>query len=76
MMATIELIPHNERVGTWILFWVEENEPLGRVFAQEDGSCIVSTQGPYWNPMKSFAGNRFATAQEALQEVRLYFQHR
>jgi hypothetical protein len=75
-MATIELVAHNERVGTWLLFWVEREEVLGRVLQQEEGGYVVSAQGPHWNPMKSFAGNRFATALDALREVQIYFQHR
>lgn len=76
IMATIELVQHNERADTWILFWVERQESLGRVLAVAGGSCTVSTQGPHWNPMKSFAGNRFGTPQDALREVQIYFEHR
>lgn len=75
-MATIELVPHNERSDTWILYWVERKETIGRVLVQEDGSYTVSTQGPHWNPMKSFAGNHFVTPLDALRDVRLYFANR
>lgn len=75
-MATIELLPHNERTGTWILVWTEHREQIGRVLAQEDGHFIVVPQGPHWSPMKSFAGNTFNTPDDALREVQLYFAHR
>lgn len=75
-MATISLLPHNERSGTWVLFWVERREPVGRVIEHEGGRFVVTPQGPHWSPMKSLAAGRFASPSEALLEVQLYFAHR
>jgi hypothetical protein len=75
-MATIELQPHNETVGTWLLVWTERHEIIGRVRNDENGCCQITTHGPHWNPMKSFAGSKFRGPDDALNDVRLYFRNR
>jgi hypothetical protein len=75
-MATIELKVDNSNSGMSWLFWTEREEIIGKVLMQANGQCRVVTQGPFWSPMKSFAGKTFNSRDLALAEVQLYFQGR
>jgi hypothetical protein len=75
-MATIELQPHNESSETWLLVWTERQELIGRVRRWEDGWFRITPHGPYWSPMKSFAGDKFDDPAEALTQVQVYFGNR
>ena len=75
-MATIELQPHNEYAETWLLVWSEHQEIIGRVRRGEDGKFCITTHGPHWSPMKSFAADKFVDPEGALREVQAYFRGR
>ena len=72
-MATIELQPHNEFPETWLLVWTERQEIIGRVRRGEDGKFGITTHGPHWSPMKSFAADKFDEPEGALKIVQAYF---
>lgn len=75
-MATLQLVPdHVDTHFRWIR-WVERNEIIGRIVRDWDGCCRISPDGPFWGPLKSFAGSSFESPEEALAEVETYFRGR
>lgn len=56
--------------------WVERDEIIGRIVRDWSGRCLIAPEGPYWSPMKSFAGFSFDSPEKALAEVELYFRGR
>ena len=75
-MATIRLVPDNIDARIWWLSWVEKGELIGRIVQDSSGRCQIAPSGPYWSPMKSFAGFPFDNPEKALAEVQLYFRGR
>jgi hypothetical protein len=75
-MATIQLVPDNINHHIWWMNWVEKDEMIGRIVRDSSGRCQISPSGPYWSPMKSFAGFSFDHPEKARVEVETYFQGR
>ena len=75
-MATIQLDRDNVSARIWWMKWVETDEIIGQIVEGGIGRYQIVPLGPHWNPMKSFAGFTFASPQQALAEVRLYFRGR
>jgi hypothetical protein len=74
-VATIEMRPDDVTTGLWWLTWAERDQVVARVLQDPKGNCNIVTEGPHWSPMKSF-GQTYGSPQQALDEVKLYFQGR
>jgi len=75
-MATIQIRPDNVDEGIWWIKWAEKDEIIGRIIRHRNGCCQIAPSGPHWSPMKSFAAFFFDSPEQALEEVKLYFQGR
>ena len=74
-MATIGTRPDNGAHGVWWLIWIEREVIIGKVEQDIAGRFRIVPEGLQWSPMKGF-GRTYDSLEQAVSEVRLYFEGR